>query len=77
MAVTSANTSGQPAATTVLEAATQLGSAVSVYLDAGPSVSSVASTILDCTHQIPVILRAGAVSAAKIQEVLGDVELGS
>jgi len=77
MAVTSANISGQPAATTVLEAATQLGSAVSVYLDAGPSVSSVASTILDCTHQIPVILRAGAVSAAKIQEVLGDVELGS
>jgi L-threonylcarbamoyladenylate synthase len=76
MAVTSANISGQPPATTVLEAATQLGSAVSVYLEAGPLVSTRASTILDCTHQIPVILRAGAVPAAKIQEVLGDLELG-
>ena len=37
MAVTSANLTGQPAATTVLEAAAQLGGAVSVYLDGGPS----------------------------------------
>jgi tRNA threonylcarbamoyl adenosine modification protein (Sua5/YciO/YrdC/YwlC family) len=80
MAVTSANVSGQPPATTILEAATQLGSAVSVYLDAGPSAGgagSLASTILDCTHDAPVILRAGAVSAGAIQEVLGDIELGN
>jgi len=77
MAVTSANFSGQPPAQTVLEAATQLGSAVSVYLDGGPSAGGLASTILDCTRDTPVILRAGAVSAAQIQEVLGDLELGS
>lgn len=79
MAVTSANVSGQPPATTILEAATQLGSAVSVYLEAGPSAGrgSLASTILDCTAQTPVILRAGAVSAAAIQEVLGDIELAN
>jgi tRNA threonylcarbamoyl adenosine modification protein (Sua5/YciO/YrdC/YwlC family) len=76
MAVTSANISGQPAATTVLDAATQLGSAVSVYLDAGPSAGGLTSTILDCTHGSPVILRAGAVSVEAIQEVLGEVELG-
>jgi L-threonylcarbamoyladenylate synthase len=75
MAVTSANLSGQPPATTVLDAATQLGAAVSVYLEAGPSAGGLASTILDCTHQAPVILRAGAVSAGTIQEVLGDIEL--
>jgi L-threonylcarbamoyladenylate synthase len=78
MAVTSANISGQPPATTILDAATQLGSAVSVYLEAGPSAGghgSLASTILDCTHETPVILRAGAVSAGQIQEVLGDIEL--
>lgn len=77
MAVTSANVSGQPAAKTILEAAAQLGSAVSVYLDAGPSAGALASTILDCTGVAPVILRAGAVSAGQIQEVLGDVELGN
>jgi len=77
MAVTSANVSGHPPATTVLDAATQLGSAVSVYLEAGPSAGGLASTILDCTGESPVILRAGAVSAGQIQEVLGEIELGS
>ena len=77
MAVTSANISGQPPAMTILDAATQLGPAVRVYLDAGPSAGSQASTILDCTHQAPLILRAGAVSPAAIQQVLGDIELGS
>ena len=75
MAVTSANISGQPPATTILDAATQLGSAVSVYLEAGPSAGGLASTILDCTHETPLILRAGAVSAGQIREVLGDMEL--
>jgi len=75
MAVTSANVSGQPPANTILDAAAQLGSAVSVYLDAGPSAGGLASTILDCTGEAPVVLRAGAVSVVQIQQVLGDVEL--
>lgn len=77
MAVTSANVSGHPPARTILDAATQLGSTVSVYLDAGPCADGLVSTILDCTGGTPVILRAGAVSAGQIQEVLGDVELGN
>lgn len=77
MAVTSANVSGQPPATTILDAAAQLGSAVSVYLDAGPAAGGLASTILDCTGEAPVILRAGAVSVSAIQQVLGDIELGN
>ena len=75
MAVTSANLSGQPPARTVLDAATQLGSAVSVYLDEGPSTDGLASTILDCTGEAPVILRAGALSVSQIQQVLGEIEL--
>ncbi len=77
MAVTSANVSGQQPARTILEAAAQLGPAVSVYLDTGPCAGTLASTILDCTGEAPVILRAGAVSAGQIQQVLGDVELGN
>ena len=75
MAVTSANVSGQPPARTILDAAAQLGSAVSVYLDSGPSADGLASTILDCTDDAPVILRAGALSVSQIQQVLGDIEL--
>ncbi|MBC7559621.1 MAG: threonylcarbamoyl-AMP synthase [Dermatophilaceae bacterium] len=75
MAVTSANVSGQPPAKTIVDAAAQLGSAVSVYLDAGPSAGDLASTILDCTGASPVILRAGAVTAGQLQEVLGEIEL--
>ena len=77
MAVTSANVSGQTPAKTILEAQAQLGSAVSVYLDAGPCSDSLPSTMLDCTGEAPVILRAGAVSAVRVQEVLGEVELGN
>jgi L-threonylcarbamoyladenylate synthase len=75
MAVTSANVSGQLPANTILDAATQLGSAVSIYLDAGPTSGGLASTILDCTRDAPVILRAGAVSETQIQEVLGATKL--
>ena len=77
MAVTSANLSGKPPATTILDAASQLGSAVSVYLETGPTAGGLASTILDCTREVPVILRAGAVTAGRIQEVLGDIELSN
>jgi tRNA A37 threonylcarbamoyladenosine synthetase subunit TsaC/SUA5/YrdC len=35
------------------------------------------STILDCTGEAPVILRAGAVPVGRVQEVLGEVELGN
>src|SRR6476659_2415805 len=76
MAVTSGNITGRPAATTVLEAATQLGCAVSVYLDGGPSRGGAASTSVDCTTETPVILREGAVTAERLREILGDVELG-
>ncbi|MEP7036196.1 MAG: L-threonylcarbamoyladenylate synthase [Dermatophilaceae bacterium] len=75
MAVTSANVSGQAPAQSILVAAAQLGPSVSVYLDAGPSASALPSTILDCTGDTPLILRAGALSAGRIQEVLGDIEL--
>lgn len=76
LAVTSANVTGQPAATSVLEAATQLGSAVEVYLDGGPTAGNRPSTIVDCTRPSPVILRLGALSVERLEEVLGpDVHL--
>jgi tRNA threonylcarbamoyl adenosine modification protein (Sua5/YciO/YrdC/YwlC family) len=71
MAVSSANVSGQPPATTAQEAQRQLGDLVDVYLDGGPSQQQAASTILDLTGPAPRILREGPVSAQAIAEVLG------
>jgi L-threonylcarbamoyladenylate synthase len=71
MAVSSANISGRPPATTAAEAVEQLGSSASVYLDGGPCRVGVASTIVDLTADEPRILREGAVSIAQVVEVLG------
>ena len=70
MAVSSANVSGRPPATTVDEARDQLGESVSVYLDGGPAAAAQASTIVDLTGATPRILREGAVTTTAIAEVL-------
>jgi len=69
LAVSSANRTGQPAALTAHEAQQQLGEAVSVYLDAGPSMDNVPSTILDLTGAIPRVLREGAISVDRLRTV--------
>ena len=66
MAVSSANRTGQPASRTVIDAATQLGASVEFYLDGGPVTGGLASTIVDCTHPEPTILRRGAIDAEEI-----------
>lgn len=75
MAVTSANLTGRPAATTAHEAQEQLRAAVSLYLDDGPRNEQGASTIVDCTAEEPVVLRHGSLSADVLREVLGDTVL--
>lgn len=71
MAVSSANVSGRPPATTAAEAQHQLGDLVDVYLDGGASAQQAASTILDLTGRSPRILREGPVSAQALAAVLG------
>jgi tRNA threonylcarbamoyl adenosine modification protein (Sua5/YciO/YrdC/YwlC family) len=70
LAVSSANVSGQSAATTVAEARDQLGDRVGVYLDGGTADIGVASTIVDLTAEQPRILRVGAVTAEQVAAVL-------
>lgn len=70
MAVSSANRSGFPPATTVEQAREQLAERVPVYLDGG-TAGELSSTIVDLTSDDPVVLREGAVTAAQIGEVLG------
>jgi len=71
MAVSSANISGEPPATTAALAREQLGASVGVYLDGGPCAAAVPSTIVDLTGERPLVLREGAVSTAAVAEALG------
>jgi L-threonylcarbamoyladenylate synthase len=76
MAVSSANRSGQPPATDVGQAREQLGYAVAVYLDGGPCVDPVPSTIVDVTGPVPRVLRPGTVTMDQLREVNPAVEPG-
>jgi L-threonylcarbamoyladenylate synthase len=73
MAVSSANITGRPPATTCDDAVFQLGGAVAVYLDGGPCPAGVPSTIVDCTAPVPTVLREGAVPLAALRDVAGDI----
>ena len=70
LAVSSANLSGQPAATDVYEAERQLGDAVAVYLDGGESGRAEPSTIVDLTGEVPQVVRVGALSVTRLREVV-------
>jgi tRNA threonylcarbamoyl adenosine modification protein (Sua5/YciO/YrdC/YwlC family) len=74
LAVSSANRSGHPAAAEMMAARLQLGAAVSVYLDGGPAKKAVASSIIDITGTAPRLLRAGALSAEALREIVPDLE---
>ncbi len=74
LAVSSANVSGQPPATTAEQAQEQLGEAVAVYLAAAPTESTVPSTIVDATATTPRLLRAGAVSLSALRDVVPDIQ---
>jgi L-threonylcarbamoyladenylate synthase len=69
LAVSSANRSGTPSATTAAEAEDQLGESVSIYLDGGPCASPLASTIVDLTGPAPRLLRQGVISIERLREV--------
>jgi tRNA threonylcarbamoyl adenosine modification protein (Sua5/YciO/YrdC/YwlC family) len=73
LAVSSANRSGRPAATTAQEALEQLGEHAAVVLDGGPRNSSAASTIVDCTGTVPRVLRVGAISVDRLREVVPEI----
>lgn len=71
MAVSSANVSGRPAASTAEDARGQLGEQVEVYLDGGVAAQQAASTIVDLSGASPRILREGPVAVEAVAAVLG------
>ncbi|MET8855153.1 MULTISPECIES: L-threonylcarbamoyladenylate synthase [unclassified Streptomyces] len=77
MAVSSANLTGHPAPEDCDAAQGMLGDSVSVYLDGGPTPGNVPSSIVDVTGKVPVLLRAGALSAEELRKVVPDLEVAN
>ena len=74
VAAPSANRFGHVSPTTaqaVSEELSEYMQAEDQVLDGGPSSVGVESTIIDCTGEVPRILRPGAITAEMVQEVIG------
>ena len=70
LAVSSANLTGQPAATNPDDAEVMLGEKVALIVDAGATPGSAASTIVDVTASPGRVLRTGALSLEELNAVL-------
>jgi L-threonylcarbamoyladenylate synthase len=75
LASTSANRSKQPPATTAQQALEQLEGRVQMVLDGGPASLGQESTVVSFLGGAARLLREGAITAQRLREVLGEVEL--
>lgn len=73
LAVSSANTSGEPAATSADAAMEMLGDDVDIYVDGGERASGMSSTIIDLTSEVPRIVREGPVTIEELREIVPDI----
>ena len=65
---TSANISGRASAVTAYEVRQQLGDKVDLIIDGGKCPGGKESTIVDATHEVPVILRQGIIPKHEIDK---------
>jgi L-threonylcarbamoyladenylate synthase len=73
IAAPSANRSGKPSPTSALHVKEDLDGRIAGIIDGGPTGVGVESTVLDCTSEVPVILRPGGVTKEQLQEVVGEI----
>lgn len=75
IAAPSANCSGMPSPTTAAHVWEDLEGSIAGIVDGGATGIGVESTVLDCTEEIPVILRPGGITKEQIEEVVGEVSV--
>ncbi len=66
---TSANVSGKPSPLTAAEVYDQLGGEVDLIIDEGQPCPGKASTIVDVTGEVPVVIREGTITREEIERV--------
>lgn len=74
LAAPSANLSGRPSPTTAAHVAEDLTGRIAGIVDGGPTGVGLESTVVDCTGEIPVILRPGGVTKEQLEEIVGKIE---
>ncbi|MBY6272089.1 MAG: threonylcarbamoyl-AMP synthase, partial [Bacillaceae bacterium] len=77
IAAPSANRSGKPSPTKAEHVLMDLEGKIAGIVDGGETGVGVESTVIDCTLDLPAILRPGGISKEKIEEVIGPVRSGS
>lgn len=73
VAAPSANRSGRPSTTKASHVIEDLTGRVDLIIDGGDVPIGVESTIVDCTEQIPVLLRPGFITLSDLEAVVGTV----
>ena len=66
---TSANRSGRPACRSAQEVERELGDAVDLIIDGGPSGEGPESTVVSLTGSLPVVLREGAIPRVDVERL--------
>ena len=75
LASTSANRSKQPPATSAQQAVEHLDGLVNMVLDGGPAPLGQESTVVSFAGERPRVLREGAITAERLREVVGEVDV--
>ncbi|MDR1159683.1 MAG: threonylcarbamoyl-AMP synthase [Syntrophomonadaceae bacterium] len=70
LAATSANISGRPSPITAQDVIRDLNGRIAAVINGGPTISKVASTVVDLTRLPYKILRLGAISAEELQKAI-------
>lgn len=77
VAAPSANRSGRPSATTWEAVHEDLGGRIACILQSEATEMGLESTVVDCTTETPIILRAGAVTLAQLRTVVPATRLAA
>ncbi|HIV75312.1 MAG TPA: threonylcarbamoyl-AMP synthase [Candidatus Pseudogracilibacillus intestinigallinarum] len=73
IAAPSANMSGRPSPTKASHVYDDLNGKIAAIVDAMEAEVGVESTVIDCTGDVPLILRVGAITKEAIEAVVGEV----
>lgn len=77
VAAPSANASGKISPTRAEHVLDSLGDRIPLIVDDGPCTVGVESTVVDCSGDIPVILRPGGITAEQIETVVGEIAVAA
>ncbi|KMY55678.1 tRNA threonylcarbamoyladenosine biosynthesis protein [Bacillus sp. FJAT-27231] len=75
IAAPSANRSGKPSPTSAKHVQDDLDGIIAGIIDGGETGIGVESTVVDCTGDIPIILRPGGITKEEIEAVVGEAAI--